>query len=161
MSWSALRFNREIVVRTATLLLRIIAAVLFLMTALTGPPGCGREEKKTEIDLNGHSIVWAAYADRDERLKGQFDLTVACLQENRMNTRPGYAFVVVVSGSFRCNGVLARGCAELNGKSIYMDREYLYTSVFAHEVVHWETGMGNEFHDSAQFTVCIPAEEEQ
>lgn len=127
-----------------------VLAVLIVFFA-----ACGRESHKTEIDLNGHAIVWSGYADGDPNLKKLFDETVVCLTGHSMTTRPGYAFVIVIDGSFKCNGVLARGCAELSGATIYMDKEYLYSTVFVHEVIHWETGMGNEFHDTAQFNYCL------
>ena len=62
--------------------------------------------------------------------------------------------VFVVDGTFNCSGVLARGCAEIGGTSIYITQEYLYTTVFTHEAIHWETGMGNEYHNSPRFTLC-------
>lgn len=126
-----------------------LAAALILAAA-----ACGQESHKTEIDLNGHAIIWAGYADADQKLKEPYDETELCLTGHSLTTRPGYAYVIVIDGSFKCNGVLARGCAELSGNTIYMDSEYLYTSVFVHEVIHWETGMGNEFHGTAQFNYC-------
>ena len=62
--------------------------------------------------------------------------------------------VIVVDGTFNCNGLLAHGCTEIAGMSTYITKKYLYTIGFTHEVVHWETGMGNEYHDTPVFESC-------
>jgi hypothetical protein len=79
---------------------------------------------------------------------------VSCLRASGLPIRPGDPLVIVVDGTFNCDGILARGCAQIGGSSIYITKEYLYTDVFSHEVVHWETGMGNEYHNTPQFEAC-------
>ena len=133
----------------------VLFALLLPVFLLTS---CGRDGKSDNynISLNGHAIVRAVYANNDPGLKDRLDATVACLLGSGQRTRHGYPLVLVVDGIFNCNGVAARGCAEIEGTSIYMTEQYLYTAVFAHEVVHWETGMGNEYHGTPQFTHCCP-----
>jgi hypothetical protein len=128
-------------------------AALCLLAALGS---CGFDSAKNEynITLNGHSVVWAGYASSDQRLKGGLDAAVVCLRANGLRTRPGDPLVIVVDGTFNCNGILARGCAQIGGASIYITEEYLYTAVFTHEIVHWETGMGNEYHNTPLFETC-------
>jgi hypothetical protein len=130
-----------------------LIAALILLAALAAC-GSDRAENDYNITLNGHAVIWVGYASADEKLKGELDATVVCLRANGLRTRPGEPLVIVVDGTFNCNGVLARGCAQIGGSAIYITKEYLYTAVFAHEVVHWETGMGNEFHDTPQFEAC-------
>ncbi len=118
--------------------------------------GCGSDSSTSaRINLNGHAVIWSGPADADPDLKERFDATVVCLQQNVLPTRRGYPHVVVIDGVFLCNGVAAEGCTELNGFTIYMDKQYLYTRVFNHEVVHWETGMSDAYHDMTQFNLCI------
>jgi hypothetical protein len=132
---------------------RIIPLFLCLWFASL-PAGCGLETRDPNIDLNGRAVLWAGYVDTDSLLKQDFDTAVVCLKRNGLPTRQGYPLVVVVDGTFLCNGILARGCANISGFTLYLDREYLYTPVFTHEVVHWETGMGNDYHGTTQFNVC-------
>ncbi|OGW37759.1 MAG: hypothetical protein A2010_07300 [Nitrospirae bacterium GWD2_57_9] len=137
------------------LLLRLCipAALIALLAA------CGADEQTpVRIDLQGNSVVWTGFADSDPELKTRVDEAVTCLRMNRLTIRPGYPYLLVIDGVFSCNGVLARGCTDMNSGSIYMDSRYLETSVFVHEVVHWETGMGNGYHDTQQFNCCIPDE---
>ncbi len=139
---------------------RTLSRPLLLLLLL--PLGsCGNDQKGASynITLNGHAVVWAGYADADPRLKGSVDATVSCLRANGLATRPGYPMVQVVDGIFNCDTVLARGCTEIGGSSIYITRDYLYTGVFTHEVVHWETGMGNEYHTAPQFTLCCSGQD--
>lgn len=136
--------------------LKRVLAVLCALPGFLFAAGGGSEEQAADynITLNGHAIVWAGYADADPSLKKNVDATTACLRANSLVTRPGYPLVIVVDGTFNCNGILARGCAQIGGTSVYVTEDYLYTTVFTHEVVHWETGMGNEYHNTPQFTVC-------
>lgn len=120
---------------------------------------CGADEQKpVDIDLQGHSVIWAGFADSDRELKTRVDEAVLCLRMNGLTIRPGYPYLLVINGTFACNGVFARGCTDMNSGSIYIDSRYLETFVFVHEVVHWETGMGNGYHDTEQFSCCIPKE---
>lgn len=133
-----------------------------LCAALALGSSCGQEKNTTanyNITLNGRAVVWAGYAFTDPRLMRDLDATVGCLRSNGLRTRAGYPLVIVVDGPFNCNGILARGCTEIGGTSIYITKQYLYTTVFTHEVVHWETGMGNEYHDTPVFESCCSVHE--
>lgn len=126
------------------------------LCVLAAIAACGSDRDKNDynITLNGHAIVWVGYASADQKLKGELDATVACLRASGLQTRPGYPMVIVVDGTVDCSGIDANGCTEIGGLSIYISKQYLYTNVFSHEVVHWETGMGNEYHDTPVFESC-------
>lgn len=125
--------------------------------------GCGQSTNPVSgVDLAGAKILSQGdITTQADPLQSAFEDVKACVTQNYNGPiMPGSPTFIVVDRPFTCGGQeTSAGCTDLDANIIYlMDsttlRDPSYNSLFAHELIHWLTGVGVEGHSTYLFNVC-------
>lgn len=136
-------------------LLAVLAFCLFVA-------GCGQEQK-SDVDISMTTVVWQGYINEDPQMLKYFDETTSCLETYGYSYN-GYPYVFITAGEFNCGGEIGTaGCANSSTNKIYIQVDWSChsvldsscpTDVLKEEIIHWETGKGNEYLSEPFFHNC-------